>query len=48
MVLLLCFMSQVPAFLSDLWHVCFVANYVTLCLMLVVRIEELTLDRKVR
>jgi hypothetical protein len=25
-----------------------VANYVTLCLRLVVRIEELTLDRKVR
>jgi hypothetical protein len=26
----------------------FVANYATLCLMLVVRIEELTLGRKVR
>jgi hypothetical protein len=30
------------------WPVWFVANYVTLCLRLVVQIEELILGRKVR
>jgi hypothetical protein len=34
--------------LEDIGHVWFVANYATLCLRLVVRIEELTLGRKVR
>jgi hypothetical protein len=34
--------------MEDVGPVWFVANCVTLYLMLVVRIEELTLDRKVR
>jgi hypothetical protein len=33
---------------ANLRHVWFVAHYVTLCLRLVVKIEELTLDRKVK
>jgi hypothetical protein len=34
--------------LKDYRPVWFMVNYVTLCLILVVQIEELTLDRKVR
>jgi hypothetical protein len=33
---------------GDLGSVWFVANYATLCLRLIVRIEQLTLGRKVR
>jgi hypothetical protein len=38
-------LARTAAHLGSVW---FVANYATLCLRLVVRIEELTLGRKVR
>jgi hypothetical protein len=40
--------AMVPDNARDLRPVWFVANYATLCLRLVVRIEELTLGTKVR
>jgi hypothetical protein len=39
-------MSRYGKELEHIGHVWFVANYITLCLRLVVRIEELTLAEK--
>lgn len=41
------FCGEALGFVAGIWHVWFMANYLTLCLMFI-RIEKLTLDTKVR
>lgn len=41
------FRGEALGFVAEIWHVWFMANYVTHCLMLVIRIEELNLGTKV-
>lgn len=42
------FCGEALGFVAGIWHVWFMANYLTLCLMLVIQIKKLTLDTKVR